>query len=266
MTNQEADPTLAGAAELFLNSLGTRRGEAQRDVSKFLRWFGRDRALGALTPPDLESYADAATTSVVGGDQHIRMVRAFLTFARKKGLVSANLAIHLKVHRVTRRRDPQRRPASSEPSPLRLTAEGRHEMEERLVWLREESVRTSVEIKKAAADKDVRENAPLEAARQRQGELAARILEIEDTLERALLLTDGGTRQVRLGSRVTLQNLSSGNELIYQLVDAREANPLNGKLSVSSPVGEAVLDHWQGQEVEVAAPQGTVHLHIIKVE
>ena len=65
---------------------------------------------------------------------------------------------------------------------------------------------------------------------------------------------------------MTLQNLSSGDELTYQLVDAREANPLNGKLSVSSPVGKAVLDQWQGQEVEVAAPKGTVHLHIIKVE
>ena len=143
-------------------------------------------------------------------------------------------------------------------------------MEQQLVWLREESVRNSAEIKKAAADKDVRENAPLETARQRHGELASRILEIEDNLEQAQLLqaieADGGMRQVRLGSRVTLQNLSSGDELTYQLVDAREANPLNGKLSVSSPVGQAVLDRWQGQEVEVAAPKGTVHLHIIKVE
>ena len=269
MTNQEADSTLAAAAELFLNFLGTRRGEAQRDVSKFLRWFGQDRSLKSLMPPDLESYAAAATTSVVGGDVHIRVVREFLTFARKKGLVSANLGTHLKVRRVTRRRGPPPRRASPD-APLRLTAEGRQEMEQQLVWLREESVRNSAEIKKAAADKDVRENAPLETARQRHGELASRILEIEDNLEQAQLLqaieADGGMRQVRLGSRVTLQNLSSGDELTYQLVDAREANPLNGKLSVSSPVGQAVLDRWQGQEVEVAAPKGTVHLHIIKVE
>lgn len=266
MTNQEADFTLATAAELFLNSLGTRRGDARRDMAKFLRWFGQDRSFGALMPPDLESYAAAATTSVVGGDVHIKMVREFLTFARKKGIVSENLATHLKVRRVTRRRETQRRPASSEENPLRLTAEGRQEMEEQLIWLRDETVRNSAEIKKAAADKDVRENAPLEAARQRHGELSSRIQEIEASLERAQLLEASGTRQVRLGSHVTLQNLSSGDELTYQLVDAREANPLNGKLSVSSPVGQAVLDQWQGQKVEVAAPKGTVHLHITKVE
>ena len=270
MTNQESDPNLAAAAALFLNSLGTRRGDVQRDLTKFLRWFGQDRSLGSLMPPDMESYAAAATTSVVGGDLHIRGLREFLTFARKKGMVSANLATHLKVRRVNRRRGRPPWRASPEERPLRLTAEGRKEMEERLVWLRKESVRTSVEIQKAAADKDVRENAPLETARQRQGELATRIMEIEASLEGALLLqageADGGARQVRLGSRVTLQNLSSGDELTYQLVDAREANPLKGKLSVNSPVGQALMDHLQGQEVQVAAPKGPVHLRIIKVE
>ncbi len=267
----EVDVTLGAAVDLFLASLKKGRTEAKQELAKFLRWFGREHIPGALTPPDLESYGEAATTSVVGGERNIKAVREFLTFAKKKGLVSTSLAQHVRVRRVSRGRRPSQRSASTTSNVVHLTAEGRKEKEEQLDWLREEVVRNSVEIQKAAADKDVRENAPLEAARQRQGQLASRIREIEDTLERAQLLqgsagSGGAAQPARLGSSVTLKNRANGQELTYVLVDPREANPSNGKLSITSPVGQAVLDRAQGQELEVAAPQGTVHFQIVKVE
>jgi transcription elongation factor GreA len=127
-----------------------------------------------------------------------------------------------------------------------------------------------VEIKKAAADKDVRETAPLETAREHLGQIASRIRETQDILERAQVMENESSgepaRAVRQGSRVTLQDLATGEMATYLLVDPREANLLHGKLSIASPVGQAALDQRAGQELVVTAPKGTLRYCIVKVE
>jgi transcription elongation factor GreA len=263
--------SLGAAADLFLASLGQGRAAAQPEILKFLRWFGRERPAEELTPPELEAYGELVASGTGQGERQLKVARDFLAFARKKGLISANLAAHLRMRRVSQKRRPGASPsAAQDGGSVHLTAEGHQQLQERVMWLREEAVRAAAEIKKAAADKDFRENAPLEAARERHGQIFSRIQELESVLDRAQPLQSvpagEAVRKVRPGSRVTLRDMASRQELTYMLVDPREANSLDGKLSFASPVGQALLDHHDGDEVVVMAPRGALRYQILKVE
>ena len=117
------------------------------------------------------------------------------------------------------------------------------------------------------ADKDFRENAPLDAARDQQAHLEARIRVIEDQLRHAVII-DPETKRGRanVGSTVKVLNLSQDREQTFQLVSPSEVDPADGKISVESPVGSAVIDHVPGDEVEVQAPAGSVRLRVLEVE
>lgn len=243
---------------------------SQQELLKFVRWCGRERPLQELTPPEVEDYAQLiALGPAAESERRLTAVRDFLLFARKEGFVQANLATHLKVRRSSKKPKPASGAVSEDASaPAHLTTEGRKQMEERLGWLREEMVRVADEIHKAAADKDVRENAPLEAAREYQGQLAARLRELETTLNTAVVLTrrEDNTGIVRLGSRITLQDVGTGETLTYMLVDPREASLLDGKISTGSPVGRALLGRQEGQELQVSVPRGSLRYRVLRVE
>ena len=154
-----------------------------------------------------------------------------------------------------------------------ITSEGYENMVNELAALRDERVIVAQDINLAAADKDFRENAPLDAARERQGHLEARIRELEDGLRRAHLVNpdnrDPATkleRKIKLGSRVRLLEPSSKDEMVYTLVNASEASPMDFKMSVASPVGKALMYHTVGDEVEVATPRGKLLYHIKEVD
>ena len=102
------------------------------------------------------------------------------------------------------------------------------------------------DIKRAMADKDFRENAPLDAAKERQGIIEGRIRELETSLANAEILSSKpmkNQRKVAMGTKVTLKDLGSGRKLLYTLVDMREADVASGKISTQSPVGQAL---WSG--------------------
>ena len=258
------------AVSEYLQSLQEGRVEGQQELLKFARWFGRERALADFTPPEIGEYAEQATAGSSNGEGRLRPVREFLIYAKKRGLLERNLAVHLKARRSGRGTRQQGRGRRAETAPVRLTSAGLAEIDERLKRLRKELTQAAAEIRKAAADKDVRENAPLEAARQHHGQIMSRIQELEDTMTRAQLLQESQQqeerKQVRQGSLVTLKDMASGEELTYLLVDPREANSLGGKLSIGSPVGQAMHDRHEGDEVEVKAPRGSFLYQILRVE
>ena len=267
MTQKSRGPSMEEVTDLFLGSLKRGRSEAQLELLKLQRWFGRERPITDLTPADLESYGEVLASGVPGEEKRLKPLRDFLSFTQKRGLVHVNLAPHLRLRRPSRGRRTGAGRIQGEPgSPIHLTADGRRQLEERLEWLRGETVRAAAEIKKAAADKDVRENAPLEAAREYQGQIASRMQDIEVTLERAQLLSTASNEApsvVRQGSQVTLKELGSGEELTYLLVALQEANSLEGKLSVASPVGQALLGRREGEEFQVVAPVGNLRYQVI---
>jgi transcription elongation factor GreA len=111
-------------------------------------------------------------------------------------------------------------------------------------------------------DKDFRENAPLDAAKERQGIVESRIRELEAGITRAQIIsTDmpkGKRQRVAVGTRVTLKDVSSGKQIKYTLVDVREADVTSGRISTVSPVGQALLDRMVGEEISINVPKGTL--------
>ncbi|MEE9324982.1 MAG: transcription elongation factor GreA, partial [Dehalococcoidia bacterium] len=199
--------------------------------------------------------------------KRLESVRAFLLYAKKEGFTRTNLSINLKVKRSSAKaQGPLKRPAQEKSVPL--TAEGRARLLQELESLKQQRVSIVEELRRAAADKDFRENAPLEAARQYQGQTEARIRELEEALRSGTIQPDAGPEgeKVGVGKVVALLDLISGERLHYTLVSPREANPMEGRISVESPVGKALLAKRRGEEVEVSAPAGTLRYRIEEIE
>lgn len=124
------------------------------------------------------------------------------------------------------------------------------------------------EIRRAAADKDFRENAPLHAAREQLGYIDGRLQELATIIRNATIIAqhEQSSLCVCVGKTVTLCALASGMVLCYTIVGPKEANPADGRISHISPIGKALLGHNQGEMVEVIVPSGKVQYRIVKIE
>lgn len=137
-----------------------------------------------------------------------------------------------------------------------LTKEGVHELRTELDELVAMRGPIAERIKTAREFGDLAENAEYSSARQEQEKVEGRISEIEHILQNVEIITkpkvDG---KVRLGSLVKLRN--DGKTKEFQVVGTVEADPLNGKISDESPIGQALLGRRVGDEVEIATPAET---------
>jgi transcription elongation factor GreA len=122
-------------------------------------------------------------------------------------------------------------------------------------------------IAEARAQGDLSENAEYEAAKDKQGFIEGRILELENTLAAAQVIDpatlDAGGRVV-FGSTVDLQE-ESGAEVTYQIVGDDEADLKQGLISISSPIARALIGKEAGDEAEVQAPGGIKRYEIVEV-
>ncbi|HHL40704.1 MAG TPA: transcription elongation factor GreA [Deltaproteobacteria bacterium] len=132
---------------------------------------------------------------------------------------------------------------------------------------RELRVEVPKELRKAAAHGDLRENAEYEAAKQRQSFLQARLSHITSRLNSlASLKLDNIPRDVvGFGSRVELEDLNTGDAVTYELVTPEEVDPRNGKISVSSPIGRALLNKREGDEITIKLPSGLKEYELTKL-
>jgi transcription elongation factor GreA len=112
---------------------------------------------------------------------------------------------------------------------------------------------------------DVIDNAAYEEAKNEQARLEGRILELEQMLAKAKLISKVDTDVVSLGSIVHLRN-SDEREYRYMLVGAYEANPSAGRISNESPVGKALLGHKVGDLVFASTPGGVKEYTILSIE
>lgn len=114
------------------------------------------------------------------------------------------------------------------------------------------------ELRKAAAHGDLRENAEYEAAKQRQSFLQARSAHLSarintlSSLKLELIPKDA----VGFGSRVHLEDQNTGDEVVYEIVTPEEVDPRNGKISVNSPIGRALLNKAAGDDITITLPTG----------
>ena len=239
-------------------------GNAQA-IQHFVRWFGADRVVRTLRPADIERYGEETSKSAGEAPRRLEAVRGFLAYAKKEGLTDTNLALHLRLRRTGAVDNTADHAASDR---IELTAEGLNVLQTELAELVARRPEIAEELRAAMADKDFRENAPLDAAREKQAHLEARIRELEAILKRAVVVettADAGGR-ARMGSRVRLRRLDNNQEVEYTLVGPGEVDPRQRRISVQSPVGRAVVNCAPGDELEVVAPAGVMRFRLEAVE
>ena len=258
---------LGEAASRFLADLSdAEKGTCQQEINRFVRWFRLDRPLAGVTAAEIANYAEKLSVSDTDYMRKLELVRGFLVYAKKKGWSHTNLGVHLKSKKGKRRPGSSAGQAASEPTAL--TRQGYADLEAELAGLKEKRLVAIDEIRRAAADKDFRENVPLQAAREQRGLLEGRIMEAEEALKSAVII-DGKAkngRKVNIGDSVVLRDLDFDHEVCYMVVSPREVDAAKGRISGASPIGRAIVDKSEGETVEVAAPAGKRRYQIVRVE
>ena len=153
------------------------------------------------------------------------------------------------------------------PREIFLTPEGRETLENELDHLRTVRRReVAARIHRAYETGGTVDNAEYEDAKNEQAFVEGRISDLENILSNAVVATSGDRSQgaVEFGSSVTVVT-SEGAKQRYTVVGSAEAAPLEGKISLESPVGRALLGHKVGDAVDVKTPSGVVKLTIVKV-
>lgn len=122
------------------------------------------------------------------------------------------------------------------------------------------------EISTARAFGDLSENSEYDAAKQEQAIIAARISELHELINNAEVIDENEIDETRIsiGSIVVLYNVERGREFTYHIVGSFEADPANGKISDSSPIGIALIGACEGDEVVVEGAR-VQHLQIKSV-
>jgi transcription elongation factor GreA len=148
---------------------------------------------------------------------------------------------------------------------FRLTQEGVDELNTELASLVAKRSAIAEAIKSARELGDLAENAEYQSARAEQERNETRIAEIENILQSVeIIKKPKGDSKVQLGSNVKLKS-SVGQTKEFQVVGTVEADPLNGKISDESPLGQALLGRALGDQVEIKTPAETATYKIAEI-
>ncbi|VBB47932.1 Transcription elongation factor GreA [uncultured Desulfatiglans sp.] len=149
-----------------------------------------------------------------------------------------------------------------------FTKEGLAKLKQELTHLvnveRPQNIRA---IAEARSHGDLSENAEYHAAKEKQSFLEGKINELTDVVAKAeVVSTDShsGDRVV-FGNAVLLYNLQTDEEIRYQLVGPYESDPENGRISVTSPLGQALIGKRIGDEIRVQVPRGVQEYEILEI-
>ena len=114
---------------------------------------------------------------------------------------------------------------------------------------------------------DLSENAEYHAAREDQGILQARIDDLSNRLARAVIVDTSALPKgtIAFGSKVKLLDLDMDEEETFELVGPGQENPDKGRILTSSPIGQGLIGHKEGDTVEIAVPCGTMRFKVLKI-
>lgn len=149
-----------------------------------------------------------------------------------------------------------------------LTKDGFEKLQAELADLKKQKNDLSVEINEAREQGDLKENAGYIYGKEKQNIVMKRINELELRLRSAKIVDNLAVNkdEVRLGATVTMRDENTKATLVYTLCSADEADPSEGRISVSSPLAQGLLGTAPGASVKVRLPSGEKHLAILKVE
>jgi len=148
------------------------------------------------------------------------------------------------------------------------TQQGYQELVDELHYLKHEKrEKIKNDIAVARSFGDLSENSEYDEARNEQAKNEARIKDLEELLENAVILDESSidTSVVSLGSTVKVLNVALNAEVTYDLVGSNEANPMEFKISDQSPIGAALIGKRAGDEIAVEVPNGTVTMKLLEV-
>ena len=144
-----------------------------------------------------------------------------------------------------------------------ITEQGKKELETEAVELKSRRGEIAEKIAAARDFGDLSENAEYDAARQEQGLVETRIAEIEDILQNASIISTKNKSEVGLGSAVEMK---MGDKIVsYTVVGPVEANPLEGKISDESPIGQELIGKRVGDSVTIVTPKGELTYEVVKI-
>ncbi len=150
-----------------------------------------------------------------------------------------------------------------------LTKEGLQKLSEELERLKTKGRRRIAKaLNEARLQGDLSENAEYDAAKEAQAHNEAKIAELETKLARVKIIDDENipTDKVYIGACVTLKDLDMDEEVKYTLVSPEEANYEEGKISITSPVGKALMGHKVNEGITIDVPAGVLNYKILKIE
>ncbi len=150
-----------------------------------------------------------------------------------------------------------------------ITGEGlkklRQELHDILTVKRPKNIKA---IEEARSHGDLSENAEYHAAKERQSFLEGKINELEMAISRSevIEIDKEQTEKIVFGTTVELRNIDNNRNVIYQLIGPYESDPENGKISVSSPLGKALIGKEEGDDIKVKTPGGVQDFEILEIK
>lgn len=156
----------------------------------------------------------------------------------------------------------------ADKNPVYLTKEGLEELKKELDELINVKRPANIQsIKEARALGDLSENADYDAARNEQARIEARIAEIETIIKNVKIIRTTSDDIVNIGKQVKVEFVETKKQNTFSLVGSIEANPMENKISVESPLGKAMLNKVEGDEVEVKTETGRLFkIKILEIE
>lgn len=149
-----------------------------------------------------------------------------------------------------------------------LTKEGYEKLQAELNELKTKGRDDIAEkIKVALSYGDLSENSEYDEAKNEQGKMEHRIVEIEETLKNARIIDENtiSNEKVQVGSKVKVKNAAADMVMEYKILGEKESDPINGIISAYSPVGAALIGHSVGESVNVEVPMGIVSYEILEI-
>lgn len=261
----ETTVSLGQAAARYLGELPPdQRDLAAGEINRFVRRMGVDRPVSRITKLEVERYQQYLTDTFGDAANRVEELKIFLTDLKSKKLTETNLGAGLRV----RRKSGSKMARKEEAAVVELTREGLEQLHAELHHL-EDEIAPAVREDLAAAyqDRDFRENAPYDEAKRRMGEVQGQIDRLKGQIKAARVVErQVSNERAGLGSRVVLRDLQFDEELEYTLVGPGEVDTRHQRISIQSPVGNALKDRSVGEVIEVDIPSGTAHYRIEKIE
>lgn len=149
-----------------------------------------------------------------------------------------------------------------------MSRSGFEKLEKQLEYLKTvRRVEVAEKLKEARSYGDLSENAEYDAAKDEQGILEAEILELQMTIENAIIVDDDSisTEEIGVGSIIEIKRVDGTQVEKLQIVGTNESDPLNGKISDESPIGKAALRKKVGEFFMVDAPAGTIQFEVLSI-